>query len=283
MPKKSSVFHIKTILLVSLLLAIVIPLQAQSARKAAKDFTKDILENHRTILIHMPDFLYKFNLKFNKEKKYAHLSKKQLDALAYDKSEFVKNIKDPLFLHFFSIGYIGELKKFGFQPFINKMPTPSNKPDYYANIVQAELDEQYYPYSDTAYLDQKAYAFKRNLNALDVSFWFKVYAADAGISKKNAVYYAENLLVDNIKGQFSMTDKGALVYYYKIQKLTISKIYQYASGLGKDYAYFTFDQLMNNYIEKRVPASKIKGRYWHYDPAYKDLFPGDYDRFVLMK
>lgn len=282
MPKKS-VFHIKTILVVSLLLAVVMPLQAQSARKVARDFTKDIMENHRTILIHMPDFFYKFNLKLNKEKKYAHLSKKQLDALAYDKSEFVKNIKDSLFLHFFSIGYLGELKKFGFQPFIGKLPIPSKKPDYYANIVQVELDEQYYPYTDTAYLDQTAYVFKKNLNALDVNFWFKVYAAGTGNSKEKAVYFAENLLVDNINGQFSMTEQGSLVYYYKISKLNISKIYQYASGLGKDYALFTFDQLMNNYIEKRVPASKIKGKYWHYDPAYKSLYPGDYDRFVLMK
>lgn len=282
MPKKG-LYNFLTIIIVSLSLAMVVPLKAQSVRKVARDFTKDIQKNHRTILIHEPEFLYKFNLKLNHDKRYAHFTKKELDALAYDKSEFVKNIQDSLFLHFFTIGYLSELKKFGFQPFINKMPTPSNKPDYYANIVQAELDEQYYPYRDTAYLDRKAYVFKRKLNALDVSFWFKVYAAGAGKTKENAVYYAENLLVDDIQGQFSMTDKGALLYYYKIHKLTIGKIYQYASGLGKNYAYYTFDQLMNNYIEKRVPASKIKGKYWHYDPVYKDLFPGDYDRFVLMK
>jgi hypothetical protein len=89
--------------------------------------------------------------------------------------------------------------------------------------------------------------------------------------------------VDNLSGQFSMGSTGALVYLYRINKLTINKIYQYASGLGKDYADFTFDQLMNNYIEKRLPASKIKGKYWHYDPVYKNLYPGDYDRFILMK
>jgi len=260
-----------------------LPVQAQSARGVARDFTKDIRENHRTILIHEPAFLYKYSLKLDKNRRYAYLSKKQLDSLAYAKSDFVKNIKDSLFLHFFSIGYLGELKKYGFQPFLGKMPIPSKKPDYYANIVQAELEEQYYPYTDTAYLDEKAFVFKKYLNALDVSFWFKVYGAGTNSPKKDSVYFAENLLVDNLSGQFSMGSTGALVYLYRINKLTINKIYQYASGLGKDYADFTFDQLMNNYIEKRLPASKIKGKYWHYDPVYKNLYPGDYDRFILMK
>lgn len=282
MPKRISI-NIKIVLLSGLFLVIGVPLQAQSARSVARDFAKDIRENHRTILIHEPAFLYKFNLKLNNNKRYAHLSKKQLDSLAYAKSAFVKNIKDSLFLHFFSIGYVGELKKYGFQPFIGKMPIPSNKPDYYANIVQTELDERYYPYTDTAYLDEKAYVFDKSLNALDVSFWFKVYKAGTDNPNADSVYFAENLLVDDLEGQFSMANNGTLVYYYKINKLTISKIYQYASGLGKDYADFTFDQLMNNYIKKRVPPSKIKGKYWHYDPVYKDLYPGDYDRFILMK
>ena len=282
MPKRIYL-SFKIAILSVLLVAIGVPLQAQSARRVARDFTKDIRENHRTILIHKPSFLYKFNLKLNNNKKYAQLSKKQLDSLAYVKSDFVKNIQDSIFLHLFSLGYVEELKKYGFQPFVGKMPIPSNKPDYYVKIAQAELEERYYPYTDTAYLDEKAYVFEKNLNALDVSFWFKVYTARTDTSKELPVYFAENLLVDNINGQFTMGNNKSLVYYYKLNKLDISKIYKYATGLGKDYADFTFDQLMNNYIEKRLPASKIKGKYWYYDPVYKKLYTGDYHRFVEMK
>lgn len=280
---KKIIIKLYIAILSGLLLLVGVPLKAQSARGVARDFTKNIRENSRTILINAPEFLYKYNLKFDHDKKYEHLNKKDLDSLAYAKSDFVKNIHDSIFLHFFLEGYVKELKLYGFQPFINKMPVPSNKPDYYSNIVQAELEEQYYPYNDTAYLNGKSFVFHKELNAVDVSFWFKMHAAGIKNSDSGHVYYAENLLVDNLEGQFQMTSNGALVYVYKISRLDLSKIYTYANGLGKDYADFTFDQLMNNYVRERLPASKIKGKYWYYDPVHRLLYTGDYEHFVQMK
>ncbi|MBE0650070.1 MAG: hypothetical protein IH595_04430 [Bacteroidales bacterium] len=270
--------NLKITALSVLLLVVSMPSKAQSPRSVAREFTKDIIKNHKTILITEPDFLYKFNLNY----KNSQMSKEEQDSIAWTKSEFVKNITDSIFLHFFSIGYVEELKKFGFLPFIHKMPIPSNKPDFYADIVQAELEEQYYPYKDTAYLDNKPYVFKKNLNALDVSFWFKVYPASMNEQKDQKVYFTENLLVDDLEGGFSMGDKGTLVYYYKVDKLTLSKIYTYAAGLGRTYADYTFDHLLNNYLQKEVPASKLEGKYWHYDPELKRLYTGDEYKFIEL-
>ncbi len=281
MPKRI-VLNFKTALLSGLLLALGVPLQAQSPRSVAKKFTKEILQTHKTILIHEPSFLYKFNLKYQNSNKFKYLSKEQMDSLSWVNSDFVKNIHDSVFFHYFSIGYVDELKKFGLLPFIGKMPIPSNKPDYYANIAQAELEEQYYPYIDTAYLDNKAYVFKKQLNALDVSFWFKVFPAEVKDPKTQKVLFAENLLVDNLDGQFSMDDKGTLVYFYKITKLSISKIYQYAAGLGKTYADYTYDHLLNDYLKRELPASKLDGKYWHYDPEFKRLYIDEGYRFVEL-
>lgn len=282
MPKRI-ILYSKVTFLSALFLLVGLPAMAQSARSVARDFTKDIRDNHRTILIQKPSLLYKYNLKVLNNKKYALLSKHRLDSLAMAKSDFVKNIRDSIFTHFFLQGYTTELKKFGFQTFIGKMPIPSKKPDYYANVVQSELEEQYYRYTDTAYVGEKAYVFNKELNALDVSFWFKVYASGMSESEGKHVYFAENLLVDNLDGQFQMASNGTLVYVYKVKKLDLSKIYTYIAGLGKDYADFTFNQLMNNYVRKRLPESKIKGKYWYYDPVYKTLFTGDYAKFVVMK
>jgi len=38
--------------------------------------------------------------------------------------------------------------------------------------------------------------------------------------------------------------------------------------------------LLNNYLKKEVPASKLDGKYWHYDPVYKKLYIGDEYRFI---
>lgn len=279
MPRKI-VLSFRISILTGLLLVMGLPLQAQSERSVARKFVRDIRENHRTILIHEPVFLYKFNRKLENSKKYAHLNKKQMDSVSWATSDFVKNIQDSLFLHFFSMGYVAELKKFGLLPFIGKMPTPSNQPDYYSDIVQTELEERYYPYTDTAYLDERPYVVEKKLNALDVSFWFKVYAAGTKNVKDKDVVFAENLLTDDIDGQFAMGSRGTLVYYYKINKLTLSKIYTYASGLGRDYADFTFDKILNDYLRNVLPASKIKGKYWYYDPVYRRLYTGNGSRFI---
>lgn len=281
MPKRI-VLNFKIALLSGLLLAIGLPLEAQSPRSVARKFTKEIEQAHKTILILEPSFLYKFNLKYQNSSKYSHLSKEQLDSISWVNSSFVKDIPDSVFLHYFSIGYVEELKNFGLNPFIGKMPIPSNKPDYYADIAQAELEEQYYPYTDTAYLNNKAYTFNKNLNAIDVSFWFKVYSAGVKDVKNLKVLFAENLLTDNLDGQFSMDDKGTLVYFYKITPLTISKIYQYAAGLGKVYADYTYDHLLNDYLQKELPASKLDGKFWHYDPEFKRFYTDDQYRFTEL-
>lgn len=259
-----------------------LPLQAQSERSVARKFVRDIRKSHSTLLIQEPAFIYKFNRKLDHSEKYAHLNSKELDSISWAKSVFIKNIKDSLFYHYFSLGYVAELKRFGLLPFVGKMRTP-NKPDYYSDIVQAELEERYYPYRDTAYLDEKPYVVKKDLDALDVSFWFKVYAAGTKNVKDKEAVFAENLLTDDIEGQFIMGNRGTLVYYYKIHKLTLSKIYQYASGLGRDYADFTFDKILNDYLKSVLPASKIKEKYWHYDPEYRRLFTGDDYRFIPIK
>lgn len=278
MPKRV-VLCLKVSLLAGLIFALSMPLKAQSERSLARKFVKSIRESHRTILIHEPAYIYKYNRKLENSKKYARLNKEQMDSISWVKSDFIKNIHDSLFMHYFSEGYVSELKKFGLLPFIGKMPTPT-QPDYYSDIVQTELEERYYPHRDTAYVDEKPYAVEKKLNALDVSFWFKVYAAGTKNVKNKEVVFAENLLTDDIVSHFVMSENGTLVYFYKLDKLTLSKIYKYASGLGKDYADFTFDKILNDYLESVLPASKLKGKYWHYDPQYKKLYIGDYYRFI---
>jgi len=89
-------------------------------------------------------------------------------------------------------------------------------------------------------------------------------------------------LVDDINGQFSMDNKGTLVYFYKITKLSLSKIYQYAAGLGSTYADYTYDHLLNDYLKKELSASKLEGKYWHYSPEFKKFYTGDEYRFVEL-
>lgn len=271
----------KFIFLSGLFLFLGINIQAQSARKVAREFTRGLLKNKETILITEPETIYKYNLKKDVLDSLGYLDQEEKDSILWVSSDFIKKINDSVYLSRFIKGYSEELKKYGLIPFIGKMPGKMKSPDYMAKIVQVELEEQYYPYTDSAYVGNEAFVFKKKTNALDVNTWFEIYPVkNSNISGKHKVLFTENLLTDEVDGHFYMNPNGSLRYLYRIDSLSIKKIYKYVKSLGRTYAGYTFDRLLNEYLQKVRPASKENNKFWHYDPYSGRFYIGDEGRFV---
>jgi len=266
------------ILLTTALLLLGLFSMGQSERKLAKEFVAQASK----ISVHVkpPSFLYKYNLKTGIFDSIGYLSKREKDSILWTHSHFIQYIVDSVFIRDYVKGYTDELKKYGLHV-LTKNGSDINS--YTVSVSQIELEEQYYYFSDTAYYGDNVYAYHRYLNALDVSSWFSLRGPLLP-EKSGKLLFAENLLTDNIDGHFVVdpyTEK--IKYLYLIDTLTVKKIYTYAQNLGRTYAGYTFDYLLNTFIKKNVPASRKTKHYWRYDPYRKKFFFALDDQFVPMR
>ncbi|GMT44942.1 MAG: hypothetical protein IEMM0006_0774 [bacterium] len=267
------------ILLTTALLSVALFSMGQSERKLAKEFVAQA--SKISVSVTPPSFLYKYNLKTGILDSISYRNKREKDSILWVHSDFVQHIVDSVFIQYYMKGYDSELKKYGLHVIKNDT---SFKNAYSVNVAQIELEEQYYFFSDTAYYDNDVYVHQQFLNALDVSSWLSLHGPLLP-GKSGKVLFAENLLTDNINGHFDVDPySGEIKYLYRLDSLTVKKIYNYAQNLGRTYAGYTFDYLLNTFLDKKVPASRRTDRYWRYDPYRKRFFFAiDGDKFVPIQ
>jgi hypothetical protein len=250
--------------------------RAQSERKQAKAFVQKMIG--MPVVVSPPAFLYKYNLKTEILDSIPYFNQRQKDSILWVHSDYIRKINDSIFIARFMTGYRTELKKYG----LLVVQRPFDSTYYRIHVAQIELEEQYYFYSDTAYYGNNIYVHHQNLNAVDVSSWF-VLSGPLVPDKKGKVLFAENLLTDNLEGHFQVDPySGEIKYLYTVDSLTVKKIYAYAKNLGRTYAGYTFDYLLNTFLTKNLPASKRTKRYWRYDPYRHKFFSAFDDRFVPL-
>ncbi len=260
------------------LLLLAATVSGQSERKLAKMFVAKAHSGALAIEVSPPAFLYKYNRKTGILDTIPFTTAREKDSILWVHSDFIRRIDDSVFIARFMQGYRKELKKYGFL-LIN---SPGDSAVYRVHVAQIELEEQYYLYSDTAYADNDVYVHRQFLNALDVSSWFLMQGPLIQ-KKKGKVLFAENLLTDQIDGHFTVDPySGEIKYLYTIDSLTVKKIYGYAQNLGRTYAGYTFDYLMNTFLTQQLPAARRTDRYWRYDPYRKKFFFAYTDRFVPL-
>lgn len=251
--------------------------RGQSERKMARKFVSIAAEGIPA-QVSPPSFLYKYNLKTGILDSITYANAREKDSILWVHSDFIRRINDSVFIARFMKGYLSELKKYGFR----LKDTVYGNNGYRIHVAQIELEEQYYHYADTAYYGNGVYVHRQKLNALDVSSWFQVQGPMIK-SPKGKVLFAENLLTDDMEGHFAVDPySGNIKFLYTLDSLTVKKIYSYAQNLGRTYAGYTFDYLLNTFLNRKLPASRRTDRYWRYDPYRKKLFVAYDDRFVPL-
>jgi hypothetical protein len=260
---------------------------AQSERKMARTFTT--VEKPAKILFLLPDYIYKFNLKTRFLRNISYSSQQEKEALLWKHSLFIQYLSDSIFKTRLEKGYRDELKTFGIQLYgadnTAQFFSQGGK-GFVVNIAQTELDEDNYLYSDTAFVESQTYVFRKYLNALDVNLWFEISKVNAAKDDTSAhqMLFVENLLTDQLDGGFQLDEtREKFTYPFRIDSLTLKKIYDFTEDLGRTYADYTFDYLLNRYLDWHMPKGKRTERYWRYDPYRKHLFIATDDRFIPLR
>lgn len=252
-------------------------------KKLAKSFVKSHITG--PALIFTPDRVYKYNLKPDTSSA-SGLTQEQKDSIAWFSSDLIKYIDDSSFLANYKKGYMKELAAFHIKTYSGNQTDRFFNNDsggFVVNIAQIELDEQFYTYHDQTDLNGIAYEHHHLLNALDVNSWFEVRLVNSPDSSH--VLFSENLLTDDFDGFFEQNPfNNQMQYFFHLDSLTPNKIYRDAYDLGRTYADYTYDYLLNRYLDKHLPANLRSDKYFRYDPYRKVFFTaGDEDRFDVIK
>ncbi len=231
------------------------------------------------------DYLFKTSLKIEKIGDTTGMSEWEIDSTLYANSLFLKNISDSVFLETFINSLIMEFEKLGFTVYTENYIDSFlffQTPAYLFNIAQIELEEHTFEFEDSELIRGTEYFKKLDLNALTINTWLELSTLNAEEGRE--LFFADETIADIVDGHFGENlFTGDVKYNYRIIEMDEDIVYRYCELLGRRYAGYTYDYLMNTYVQQNFPSNKKLRFYMHYNRANKTLDTTAEDRFVLLE
>lgn len=195
-------------------------------------------------------------------------------------TEVLNGFSQDLFLDVMYNAYSEEMGRYGVEVYVpdDIESVPVDSTHWLVMLSRMEISGRVTEYEDYLFSDSDAYSYKHPLNTVNVASWFEI-----NDSVWMPVLYCEHNLMD---GFDSKTDysfwSGTIDYSYTIDTLELKDVYNYAVYLGKLYAGYTYDYMMNSYVgselKKRGFAYQLMLRY---DPYKKQLRYADEDDYFI--
>jgi hypothetical protein len=155
-------------------------------------------------------------------------------------------------------------------------------PAYVFNIAQLVLEERTIEFEDSELIRGTEYFKKLNINAVTINSWFEL--SELNNEENRKLFFADETIADIVDGYFGENlITGNVKYNYRIVELDEEIIYRYCELLGRRYAGYTYDYLMNEYIKQNFPSNKKLRFYMHYKRGNNTLDPTEEDRFIVME
>lgn len=198
-------------------------------------------------------------------------------------TEVLNGFSQDMFLDIMYNAYAQTMGDYGVNVYvpedIDKVPVDTTH--WLVMLSRVEVSGRITEYEDYLFSDTDEYSYKHPLNTVNVASWFEVNDGDW-----KPVLFCEHNLMD---GFDSKTDYSfwtqKIDYSYTIDTLDLQDVYNYAVYLGKLYAGYTYDYMLNSYIGTEL---KKKGYGYQimlrYDPYKKQLrYAEEDDYFVEIK
>lgn len=135
-------------------------------------------------------------------------------------------------------------------------------------LSRMEISGRITEYEDYYYSETDEFSYKYPLNTVNVASWFEINDGEW-----RPVQFCEHNLMDGFDSRvnFSMWD-NIVDYDYDIDTLKLEDVYNYAVFLGKLYASYTYDYMMNSYVGKELQKQNYSFQVLQsYDPFKKEL------------
>lgn len=200
--------------------------------------------------------------------------------VTYGQTEVLKGFNQDQFLDITYNAYAEAMKDYGVEVYVpNDIDDiPVDSVHWLVMLSRMEISARITEYEDYLFSDTDEYSYKHPLNTVNVASWFEINDGDW-----RPLQFCEHNLVDgfNSKTGYSFWE-NKIDYKYTIDTLELKDVYNYAVYLGKLYAGYTYDYMMNSYVGKELSKSGYGYQLMlRYDPYKKNLrYADDGDGFV---
>jgi len=274
----------KTFLFIIIILVSQLLFSCFHEKKIAKEFLKK--KDYGSILVLSPKILYMSNLKIDEIKNAENLDQYVLDSLLYYNSKYLQYISDSVFVENYINNMLEEFQNLGFETYTEEyfdvflsLQTPS----YILNISQLELEEYMQEITDEDYFNGFSYHINKNVNTVGIYSWLEFSEVNSSEDRKE-VLFADYEISDELSGYFRESFLSSEVKYeYIIDSLSVMDIYEHSSYLGRLYAQYLFDYLMNKEIEKQYNVQSTPPMYFHFDRIKNKLYTVEKSKFTIIK
>jgi len=214
---------------------------------------------------------------------YDSLDEYGQDSARLANSLIIKQINQNDFFATFNESFVKELRRYGVQVFTEAQMEAFQLVEgeqWMVNLAQVEIEETIMSYHDEEVLNGMLYTYDFPVNQVTFSSWFEFSPLNIPENKSQKVLFASYNVTDKYQGYFTQNFlTGEVGYFLDIDTLDMTAFKNNVSFLGRLYAGYTFDYLMNHYLKKQIPDGNRSGKYLRYDPYRRLLFSTENDRF----
>ena len=242
----------------------------------------------KSVLIMVPDNIFKTNLKTDILKDSANLSESEKDSILFYSSKYLQNISDSIFLENYVNSLIQEFNNYNFDVYLSNSIDSFltiKTPAYIINLAQIEFEEDKIKFKDhIEYYDGTFYK-TINLNALNINTWFDITKLNDKSKKGIKTLYNSSTVTDKLDGVFVRNLLTYKVRYkYTLSEMKIDDIYKFAIELGKKHVSYFYDYLINDFIKNNLSKNIKQEYFYHYDKKNNKLTPitEDENMFIEM-
>lgn len=227
----------------------------------------------------------------NKKNEYSDgsflFSEAQKDTSLFRNSELLPFLNDESIIKPFKESFVQELSNYGFRVYDTTQMDQFMAIQYHSrvlNVAQIELQEYFTSYEDAVTVDDQVYTKVIYLNGINIGSWFEISPINEVEKAKIPVLFATHDLTDRWNGYFVQRFlTGEIEYRLEIDSLQPDDVRNFAAYLGRLYAAYTFDYMLNREIKSKTPIQDQTDAFYRYDPYQKRLFVTETDKFIELE
>ncbi len=248
------------------LLAIVLLSGCSSQLKLAQNFIER--SGHASVAVYFPEKI---------------ITQSQRDAQDGAGAAVLDSLNQEAFLKIMYGAFSAQLKDYGLNLYQPDDPNDVQVDSVHWLVVlsRVEMQEKVTEYEDYVPFDGETYSYAFPLNTVNVASWF-----DLNDGTWSPTLFYEHNLIDAFDSDINFSFwLGQTDYAYAIDTLVVGDVYHYAVYLGKLYAGYTYDYMMNKYVGEQLKQQNHElSRFLRYDPYSKQVIYSEKDdRFIELK
>lgn len=197
-------------------------------------------------------------------------------------SQVLDSMNQNMFLDIMYAAYADGLRNYGLDVYIpeNQDEIQIDSTHWLVILSQMEIQGLYSEYVDHLFDYIEDYDYTFSLNTVNVASWF-----DINDGEWRPTLFDEHNLMDDFKSYVTRDRERGTQYHYNITPLKADDVYDYAVYLGKRYAEFTYDYMLNRHVASEMAKDNRLARFkLRWDPQEKGFyFLQDEEGFLELK